>query len=284
MRALALLFLIACGPPAEPHTPTPPAPPTAIPVPVPLRAGFALGLPVGHHDVVLDRGSFVLGFDEELHVARWAAWKLEKSDLGKASRSERFHPDPNEPFVQDSDYLHSGFDRGHLCPSADRTATPEANLATFVLSNVQPQLHELNAGPWEELEKKERDLVREGRSLYIVAGGLFDASPKRIGRGVAVPRASFKVIVAALDPGAVRADTPTLAVVMPNEKSVKLEPYTAFVTTIRSVEESSGYDLDSLVPREIQDALETHQGWVEPPSARHVSSRPFAASASAQMD
>ncbi len=60
---------------------------------------------------------------------------------------------------------------------------------------MQPQLHELNGGPWEKLEEEERTLARAGKEVYLIAGGIFDEHVRTIGRGVAVPRANFKILV-----------------------------------------------------------------------------------------
>lgn len=251
--------------------PAPPPEPGRV-VPPPTTPGvedskhLALGRPRDadeSDDVLLDRGEMVISYNPALNVANWVAWRLERDDLGPISRSTGFHPDTGLPrnlyAVQDGDYVRSGYDRGHLCPSADRTRSRDANLATFVLSNVHPQLHELNAGPWEDLEKHGRELARSGEDLYVVAGGLFERPPPRIGHGVSVPKASFKVIVSVSHGaglGGVTERSPTIAVIMPNDRSVKDHPWNDFAVSIRDVERASGYDFDGRVPRPIQDAIE----------------------------
>ena len=84
-----------------------------------------------------------------------------------------YHPTPH-------DFAHSGYDRGHLCPSADRDADPGSNSLTFLMTNMQPQLHELNAGPWEDLEKHERELASRPGELGTVHDSL---DPDRDGSG-----------------------------------------------------------------------------------------------------
>jgi endonuclease G len=287
MRRTALVFVLAlgaCGSP-EARTPAPiptgttpapaPPPPAHPPARIEDSKHVALGVPKDaddSDDYLMDKGEFVLSYSARLNAPSWVAWRLEKADLGSVSRSPGFHADATLPrafyAVQDEDYTRSGYDRGHMCPSADRTRTKESNLATFVLTNAHPQLHELNAGPWEDLEKHAREIVRSGKDLFVVAGGLFDAAPKRIGhatdpgRRVAVPRASFKVIVV-VDRGGglanVEASTPTIAVIMPNEPAVAGHAWTEYAVTIRDVERESGYDFDARVPRAIQDAIEARR-------------------------
>lgn len=287
---ILLALTLGCGGPAQQVTP-PLAPsggasgggPTPVPAPAPAPAPpspavarsvhVALGIPVdadGSDDTLLDRGELVISYNHRLNAPNWVAWHLDRNDLGTAKRSSGFRTDPALPRafypVRDDDYAHSGYDRGHLCPSADRTRSAEANRATFVLSNVHPQLHELNAGPWEKLESYERELARSGKELFIVAGGVFAPDPIRIGkspepsRRIAVPIASYKIIVV-LEPGQRAADvtdeTPVIAVLMPNRSDLGARGYREFARTIRELEQTTGYDFDGNVPRPVQDVFET---------------------------
>ena len=282
MRSLALLllFVAACGPAPTPATPLPPPPVTTPPAPRPSDASaiersihVALGAPRDgdpSDDYLMDKVQYVVDYNARLNGPNWVAWHLDRRDLGRAPRSPGFKPDDALPqgfyVVKDHDYTGSGYDRGHLCPSADRTASPALNATTFVMTNVHPQLHELNAGPWEKLEEHERELAKRGRDLYIVAGGVFDREPKRIGRDpdpahrVAVPKASYKIIVV-LEPGqgaeSVRPDTEVIAVVMPNTPEVKDHAWSEYAVTIRDVERTTGYDFLGRVPQGVQDVVET---------------------------
>jgi len=227
----------------------------------------ALGLPVDadqSDDVILDERDFVLSFNPKRLDPNWVAWQLDSRYLGTVRRRDDFRADESLPTsatrVTPHDYLHSGYDRGHLCPSADRTATAEMNSLTFLMTNMVPQVHELNAGPWERLEDHARDLVKKtGAELYIVAGPLFDESPKTIGRGVAVPRATYKVIVV-LSTGQnathVTRDTSVLSVVIPNETHVSGHAWTEFTTTVDDVERQSGYDFLKAIADDVEVALE----------------------------
>ena len=227
----------------------------------------ALGVPSDADpadDAVVDEGDFVVSYNARRRAPNWVAWKLEASDLGHTRRKNAFHADDRLPpdvyRVTPHDFAHSGYDRGHLCPFADRNATPESAARTFSMTNVAPQLHELNAGPWQALEAYERHRAGNPDSmLYIVAGGVYDTDPKMIGHGIAVPRATFKIVVllrrgqGARD---VTAATPTLAVEMPNERGVGGRGWTEFVTSIDRVEEDTGYDFLTEVPVDVQAVIE----------------------------
>ena len=48
-------------------------------------------------------------------------------------------------------YSGSGFDRGHNCPSADRTGSTADNTATFLMTNMMPQAPTNNQQTWAHL-------------------------------------------------------------------------------------------------------------------------------------
>jgi endonuclease G, mitochondrial len=228
----------------------------------------ALGVPTDadpSDDVLLDHGQYVVSYNPTRNDPNWAAWQLDASYLGNAPRKNNFRADRLLPAtyyrVTTKDYLRSGYDRAHLCPSADRSRTAEDNALTFLMTNMQPQLHELNAGPWEELEEHERELARRpGVALYIAAGGIFDADPPTIGHGVAVPSASYKIIVV-LQKGQSFADvtqsTEIIAVIMPNLPGVSNHEWTDFIVPVDYVERQTGYDFLNRVAPEIQAVIES---------------------------
>jgi endonuclease G len=227
----------------------------------------ALGIPADSDpsdDVLIDHREFVLSYNPRLRDPNWVSWHLEARDLGTVARQDSFHPDTLLPSVYppvlDSDYRGSGYDRGHLCPSADRTSTVEANAETFVMTNMQPQLHGLNAGPWAQLEAYERQLVLARHEVYVVAGGIFDAAPATIGPGIAVPRASYKIVVV-VEPGQGRANvgeaTAVVAVVMANAAAVTGHDWREFATTVDEIERQTGYDFLNELPPPVQAALES---------------------------
>src|SRR5206468_4890054 len=187
--------------------------------------------------------------------------------LGNARRKDNFRADESLPVnvyhVTPRDYVHSGSDRGHLCPSADRGASDDANSTTFRMTNIVPQAHELNAGPWEKLEEHERDLAeRPDAAVFIVAGPVFNVNPPRIGNGVAVPRALFKIIVV-LKSGQAANDvdesTEVIAAVMPNERGVGRRQWTDFVVSVDEVESETQYDFLSAMPDAIEKVIEARK-------------------------
>ena len=83
-------------------------------------------------------------------------------------------PDPRLPGnfrrIGYYDYSGSGYDRGHMVPSADRFANVKLNEETFMMTNIVPQTGALNQYTWEKLESYSRSQARRGFDVYTIAG------------------------------------------------------------------------------------------------------------------
>jgi len=214
------------------------------------------------NDYLLDRPEFAISYNKSRGGPNWVSWQVRKSDLGPVERSNEFHPEPDIPSswrITPNDYTGSGYDRGHVCPSGDRTATKTANLATLSMANMLPQAAALNRGPWGDLENYCRDLVKRGNDLYIVAGGY--GTKGTIGKGrVAVPARFWKVILVCpagtAVPRDVTAENAVIAVDFPNEENVELD-WKRYATTIGAIEQASGVLLYNALTPAVRDALRT---------------------------
>jgi len=79
--------------------------------------------------------------------------------------------------------------------SADRTRNEADNSATFLMSNMMPQVPELNRGVWGDLEEYCRELVEQGKELSSPAGPVGRKSSIGKKEKIAVPAKNWKVIV-----------------------------------------------------------------------------------------
>jgi endonuclease G len=212
------------------------------------------------------KAEYVVSYNSSRKVPNWVSWELNASYLGSTDRQNDYRPDDTLPVTlpqaQLADYSGSGYDRGHMCPSADRTLTVAANQQTFYLTNMVPQAANNNQGPWEALESESRALVQAGKELFIISGGTFSAGSRTVGNGVGVPDQTFKVIVV-LDAGgqgtsAVTASTRVIAVLMPNDNALinKLDDWHTFRVSVDSIEALTGYDFLSDVDPSIQAVIE----------------------------
>ncbi|MEO0645819.1 MAG: DNA/RNA non-specific endonuclease, partial [Cyanobacteria bacterium J06650_10] len=192
-------------------------------------------------------------------VLNWASWWVDDRWLGRTERQDDFRPDGGLPkgFYQATpgEYRRSGYDRGHLVPSGDRTANPRDNSLTFLMTNIFPQSSKNNRGPWRALEDYGRDLVyQQGKALYVMAGVYGDKGS--VGK-VTVPGRAWKVIVV-LDSieDEINRGTEVIAVDMPNSDRIDAD-WQQYRTTIDRIEIATGYDLLSEVSTGIQAAIES---------------------------
>ena len=189
-------------------------------------------------------------------IPNWVSWQLNRSWLGSVERSNDFRPDPDLPdgcyAVRPNDYRRSGYDRGHLIPSGDRTHTEIDNSATFTMTNMMPQSPANNREIWRELEEYSRDLVSQGKELYIVAGG--EGQAKKIAEGkITVPEYTWKVILVSDS----TSNLETIAVIIPNTEEVARTDWTDYLVSVDEVEKKTGYDFFSRVPSSIQSQIES---------------------------
>ncbi len=207
------------------------------------------------NNYLLEKPQYALSYNCQTGTANWVSWQLNRSWLGSVDRSDDFRPDPDLPdgcyAVRPNDYRGSGYDRGHLTPSGDRTSTQSNNSATFVMSNMIPQSPSNNREVWRELETYSRDLVSQGKELYIVAGG--EGKEKSIADGkVTVPKYTWKVILVS---GNGNVEN-TIAVRIPNTEEVARTDWTDYLVSVDEVEKKTGYDFFSNLDRDIQQKIE----------------------------
>lgn len=225
---------------------------------------------------------FTLSYNTSTLCPNWVAWHLDSVNMGEADRSDDFRPDEELPEgwygVKKADYQYNkyGFDRGHVCPSADRTATKEDNSMTFLMTNMVPQTPDNNRVIWMHFENFERELVKEGNEVYIIAGpygsggtspkGTFDNIPIQLKSGetfyMNVPAYTWKVLIAlpAGDGDLDRMADPSataIAINVPNKTGMqKTGDWEQFLCSIDEIEAMTGYDFFELLPDDIEDALE----------------------------
>ncbi|MEA5511742.1 DNA/RNA non-specific endonuclease [Crocosphaera sp. UHCC 0190] len=238
--------------------------------PQPLATNGSVHLKLGNpsnaqnndlNNYLLEKPQFVMSYNCAKGIPNWVSWQLNTSWLGNVQRSEDFRPDPDLPSgcyaVRPNDYRGSGFDRGHMTPSGDRTNTEQDNSATFVMSNMIPQSPANNREVWQELEKYSRELAREGKTLYIVAGG--DGQLKTLANGkVSVPANTWKVAVVLDNPNApVTETTRVIAVRIPNTQAVANTDWRDYRVSVDEIEKVTGFDFLSNVSLQIQSKIES---------------------------
>ena len=207
-----------------------------------------LGYPLqGHSGQTVRHTAMVLNYNEQHEQANWVAHIITPEIIqGNRSRSNDFRQDSlittETPVTED--YWNSGFDRGHLAPSADFRWSKIALSESYYYSNMSPQRPELNREIWAELEGKLREVViRENTQVYVVTGGVLEDSLPNIGvvNEVSVPNYYYKV--ALMYEGAQRKG---IGFILPNGPTHY--PLMSFAVSIDSVEKRTGINFFPHIP------------------------------------
>jgi len=142
--------------------------------------------------------------------------------------------------------------RGHMTPSGDRTNSVANNSATFLMTNMLPQIEANNSGPWANFEDYCRSLATSGNELYIFSGGAGSRGTIAGGK-VNVPSVTWKVVLVlpngSNDLQRVNKATRVIAIVVPNQLPLNSgAPWRNFRTSVKSVEALTGYKFFTNVP------------------------------------
>jgi len=221
---------------------------------------------------LIDQKYYVESYSSSRGTPNWVSWHLDVADFnGTSKRLDNFAGFtglPADAFqVQSNSYSGSGFDRGHNTPSADRTSSTNANSATFLMTNMIPQAPQNNQQTWAKMENYLRAIALEGNEVYVIMGsygsggiGSKGAATTIANGKVTVPSNVWKIAVIIpsgdSDISRVTATTRVIAVNTPNVNTTN-EDWKTYRVSVRDIEKATGYNLLSVLPQNIQDAIET---------------------------
>ncbi len=215
-----------------------------MPQPEPMSPGWRL--------TTLEKQHFTIGYDEQAKSPAWVRYRLAGPlvSRGPEHRLATFATDfTTSAHVSHQDYTGSGYDRGHLCPAFAEFSRfgQEGLAATFIMSNVIPQLHQVNAGVWEQLEERIAGNSRSGDggwaerfgSVWVVDGPLYDQRPARarLRNGTWIPTACWMLVT---HPG--NAAPELLGFIVPNQTGVT-GPIERYLVSVETIEKASGLRL-----------------------------------------
>lgn len=217
------------------------------------------------NDVTNESGlNYALEWDSDIRAQRWSCYQMYGSLLdANTSRSASSYPndlwlEDDEQFENDP-YSGSGYDHGHICPSADRLASDESNLQTFYMTNMQPQTHTFNAGIWKRMEEQVRKWAENYDTLYIAKGATIDNKEyiqKYIVNekdSIPVPKYFYMAML-----GRKGDNFTSIAFWVEHRDDItKKTPLSDFVVNIRELEEKTNIDFFHNLPDDIETAVET---------------------------
>lgn len=222
------------------------------------------------NNYLINHQYYIESYSRTKAAPNWVSWHISAKDLGNAKRANDFRADLTLPAgwyeADNTSYKGSGFDKGHNCPSGDRTSSSSANSSTFLMTNMVPQAPNNNQHTWEHLESYCRDQVKKGKEVYVVMGSYGSGGTgtngyrTTIDNGrINVPSHIWKVAVIIPegndDLRRINTDTQVIAIDTPNDNSVSGN-WMDYSCTVRDIEKATGYNLLSALPKKVQDVVE----------------------------
>ncbi len=213
-------------------------------------------LPSGSGFDVVKHNHYVLGYSEKHEQPLWVAYELTKEELIKSvDRTDNFRIDPmvNTGSATLDDYKGSGLDRGHLAPAADFVFSSSAMSESFYMSNMSPQIPNLNRGAWKSLESAVRQWAESLGGVYVVTGPILrnkDDVQYSIGRNkVSVPWKYYKIVYS-------ENSEQAIGFVFWNLNGASKDRKLA-AKSVDQIEEMTGLDFFSSLPNELQRKIES---------------------------
>ena len=210
-------------------------------------------LPTSTTGVVVSHKYYTLSYAEAHEQAEWVAYDLQKEHLIKNNFKRPYFVEDRSVKTKSANhknYRKSGYDKGHLCPAADRKLNYDAFHETFLTSNISPQNHDFNAGVWNRLEQKVRFWAEKYDGVYVITGGVLKNGLMVIGEEeVSVPQEFYKIVVDVSE-----GEYKAIAFIIPNRATDK--SFYEYTVTIDVIEKRTGIDFFSNLSEDIENELE----------------------------
>jgi DNA/RNA endonuclease G (NUC1) len=231
-----------------------------------------------HDHYLIQRTVEAIDYSDNLGEPVWASWDLTAGDVGGSGRNSTYYTDTTLPanfyHVTTTDYNGVGtnnFNRGHLCPSADRTDTTNDNKLVFYMSNIMPQSALNNQGVWGNLEDYCRAMLTTNELLIVCGGSGFGSRTIPSGRAF-IPSNTWKVVVCVPLGGGTAASrittaTSVIAVSIPNVTNGLSNAWQTYVTSPQQIERDTGFTFFTALNPNLAGVLRGKIDGVIPPPA-----------------
>lgn len=208
---------------------------------------------------------------------RWSCYQMYASNsvanttryYADASKGEVQYPyDPSlssEFYFTSDPYWNTIYEHGHICPSADRKCSREANIQTFYLTNMQPQVKGFNAGVWFNMEGRVRKWNNSNfrDTLFVCKGGTIEPTASRpdavlrtLGSGLIVPKYYYMALLCKkYNSDKKDYDYKALGFWV-EHKSNNDNQLKSYVVNIDYIEKMTGIDFFCNLPDELENKLE----------------------------
>jgi endonuclease G len=246
--------------------------------------------PNNHSHYLIQRSVESIDYSDTNGCPNWASWDLTASDVGLIDRSDAWAVDTSLPpgfrNIGTGTYgtvNGTSYDRGHMCPSQDRTDTLPDNVTLFIMSNLIVQDSKNNEGLWGAFEGYCRTLIST-QELLITCGPYNFGSTTAGASHVYVASNIFKVVVCAplgtgsalsritnANPSSIRV----IAIETPNNDSVSGHTWQNYITSTKQVQQDTGYNFFSALPNNLAWVLRSKVDGQAPAAPGSISFSPL---------
>lgn len=219
--------------------------------------------------------TFSIEYDYGLFHAVWVAYRFDSTTRQRnVTRSaDAFKDDPLLPmeyrigsasFREDGDY-----DRGHLCASADRLYSEEANRQTFYMSNMSPQIASFNQRYWKLLEEQVQEWGRSealSDTLYVCKGAKLSGESVLgyVRKGLMPIPSHYYMALLAVKDGTYHS----LAFLVEHKAyqgATREEVIERHHLSVRELERATGINFFAALPESVAETVETEDSlWIQP--------------------
>ncbi len=204
---------------------------------------------------ILDKKEFVVAYSHSLRHPVWCAYRIDPHKKFPELKRPGFKKDKSiDTCPPASSYARTGYDRGHMVPNYAISTRygEEAQLKTFLMTNIAPQTPELNRGLWREIEHRAADLftARWG-NVWVIVGAISNGCENLSGTDIDVPTKFYQIIVAIKD-GTIRI----LPLLIDQEVPWRAWPR-HYLTSVDNIEKLTGIDFFPMLNDEIEKSLES---------------------------
>lgn len=145
------------------------------------------------------REAYLVAYDAPVRIPVYVAYTLKPENaLGCFPRTNAFVADQSVAGgATPSDYVGTGYDKGHAAPDGDLSYTQQVEYESFLMTNMYPQHGSLNRGIWKLLETSVRGwTVQLNQPYTIYVGAMYGNGDEFIANGkIIVPHAYYKIVI-----------------------------------------------------------------------------------------
>ncbi|MDA1340567.1 MAG: DNA/RNA non-specific endonuclease [Verrucomicrobia bacterium] len=224
---------------------------------------------------LIQKRQYALSYNDDTHQANWVSWSYTSDDTGSQARTDAWAVEELLP----SGFLRIGtstfgtpWDRGHMCPSADRTTNFEDNKQTFRMSNIIPHHANNNQGLWATFETYTRSLAAGGNEVLIITGPS-EFNGNTIGNGMQIPGSVWKIAVIAPNASSsvpanqrLTSSSRVIAILTPNIGTAEglVNNWKSYRTSVEQIEQLTGFtfftEVDPSVATYLKNVVDTGTG------------------------